>query len=113
MIPLNAFISAFTAFIKAAFRGKADVLADFGIKPPKATTPMTAEQKAVAAAKRAATREARGTKGPKAKKAVHGNITAELVVKPAPATTPEASPTTPATPPAQGATTGGTTTPQR
>jgi hypothetical protein len=107
---LNAFISAFTAFVKAAFRGKADALADFGIQPPKAKTPLTAEQKAVAAAKRAATREARGTKGPKAKKAVHGSITAELVVTPAPATTPKAPAAIPATPPAAAGPSGGGTT---
>jgi hypothetical protein len=109
MVGLNAFISAFTAFIKAAFRGKADVLADFGIQPPKVRTPLTAEQKAVAAAKRAATRAARGTKGPKAKKAVHGNITAELVVTPGHPTTPEAPQTAPATAPATAASSGGTT----
>jgi hypothetical protein len=94
---LNAFVSAFTAFVKLTFAGQAEVLADFGIKPPKVRTPMTAEQKAVAAAKRKATREARGTKGPKAKQAVHGDITAQLVVTP---TAQPATPQTPATAPA-------------
>jgi hypothetical protein len=88
---LDATLSAFTAFVKLSYRGKADALADFGLEPPKARTPMTAEQKAVAAVKRAATREARGTKGPKAKKAVHGSVTAELVVTPGTPTTPAAS----------------------
>jgi hypothetical protein len=111
-VTLDAFISAFTAFVKVAFRGKADALADFGLKPPKARTPLTAEQKAVVAAKALATREARGTKGPKAKTEVHGNITAKLVVTPAPATTPEAPAASPASPPAAVAPTGGTTTPQ-
>ncbi len=88
MPALIALVSAFKAFVKVSFRTRADTLADFGIKAPKARTPMTAEQKAVAAAKRAATREARGTKGPKARKAVHGSITAKLVVAPV---TPEAT----------------------
>jgi hypothetical protein len=99
MPALNALIEAFTDFVKLSFGPQADVLADFGIPAPKAKTPMTAEQKAVAAAKRNATREARGTKGPKAKQAVHGNITAQLVVTPA-SPPAEGSPTVPATEPA-------------
>ncbi len=101
----NAFVNAFTAFVKLAFRTKADVLADFGLQPPKARTPLTAEKKAVAAAKRAATREARGTKGPKAKKAVHGNITAEFVVRSGPSATTAAPATAPAAAPNGGGTT--------
>ena len=102
---LDAFISAFRGFVKLAFGNQADSLADFGMTPPKARTPATAEEKAVAAAKRAATRAARGTKGPKAKQAVHGNVTATLVVKPGPeasaGTTPPAQePATPAPQPA-------------
>ena len=96
MPALNESIRAFRAYIKVTFGGQADVLADFGMKPPKATTPMTAEQKAVAVAKRAATRVARGTKGPKAIQSVKGNITAKLVVEPG-TTPPPATP--PATPP--------------
>ena len=63
---LMAFISAFTAYVRLCFGSEADVLADFGLAPHKARTPMTAEQKAVAAAKRKATREARGTTSAKA-----------------------------------------------
>jgi hypothetical protein len=92
MPALYAFVQAYVAAIKVNFGTKADVLADFGVQPPKARTPQTAEQMAVAAAKRQATREKRGTTGPKAKKTVHGNVTAELVVTPAPATTPAAPP---------------------
>jgi len=51
------------------FAGDAAVLADFGLKARKARAPPTTEQKAAAKAKAEATREARGTKGPKAKKA--------------------------------------------
>jgi hypothetical protein len=80
---LDPFINAFTATVRFLFGTQPDALADFGLAPHKARTPQTAEQKAVAAAKREATRVARGTKGPKAKSEIHGNITAQLVVTPA------------------------------
>jgi hypothetical protein len=54
-------------------------LADFGPTPRTAAAPKTAEQKAAAAAKRSATRTARGTKGPKARKAVHSEGAAPRV----------------------------------
>jgi hypothetical protein len=75
-------IEELVAFIKVTFGNQPDVLSDFGLAPRKVPAPLTAEQKAVAAAKRKATRKARGTMGPKAKKAVKGQITAELVVTP-------------------------------
>jgi hypothetical protein len=80
---LDAFVNAFTATVRFLFGTQPEALADFGLAPHKARTPQTAEQKAVAAAKREATRVARGTKGPKAKSEIHGNITAQLVVTPA------------------------------
>jgi hypothetical protein len=100
---VNALVHEVTAFVLVNFGKQADVLADFGVKAPRAKTPMTAQAKAVAAAKRNATREARGTKGTKAKKAVHGDITAELVVTPAGTATPTATPA-PVTAPAAGTT---------
>ncbi|HEY6463270.1 MAG TPA: hypothetical protein VIY73_24050 [Polyangiaceae bacterium] len=42
-------------------------------------TPLTTEQKAAAAAKRASTRAARGTKGPKQKAKIKGTVTGVLV----------------------------------
>jgi hypothetical protein len=99
----DAFLGALVAFVRLTFGAQAGVLTDFGITPRKVRTPRTAEQKAVAAAKAKATREARGTRGPKAKQAVHGNVTAELVVKPgaqAPAAASTATPA-PATTPTQ------------
>lgn len=96
---LNAFISAFIAYVRLSFGSQADVLADFGLAPHKARTPQTAEEKAVAVAKRDATRAARGTKSPKAKSEIHGNVTAQLVVTPGePAPTP-AAPEVPAAAP--------------
>lgn len=64
MAPLRTFMDAFVTFVKAAFGSAPDVLADFGIQP-KSRTPLTVEAKAAAAAKRAATRVARNTMGPK------------------------------------------------
>jgi hypothetical protein len=77
-------MTSFTTFVRLTFGEQADVLADFGLEPTTVPTPLTAEQKAVAAAKRLATREARGTTSKKAKKDVKGNVTAKLVVTPIP-----------------------------
>ncbi len=104
MPALIAFIDAFEAFVRLTFGPASAVLTDFGLAPRKAPAPQTAEQKAVAAARRKATREARGTKGPKQKKGIHGNVTAQLVV------TPEESSAAPA-PAAAPATPGGSGTP--
>jgi hypothetical protein len=73
--PLRSQMAAYVAFVKASFSKSPDVLADFGLKPKKAKTPLTIEQKAAAAAKRKATRAARHTMGAKQKKQVKGTIT--------------------------------------
>ncbi len=83
MPALVAFMNAIEAFIRLTFSNDTAALADFGLQPRKRPAPQTAEQKAVAAAKRKATREARGTTSAKAKQAIKGNITAQLVVTPA------------------------------
>lgn len=102
--PLLLFMSAYVAFVRATFGNQPDVLADFGIPPKKARTPMTTEQKAASKAKAEATREARGTKGPKAKLAITGNVTGVTVTPvtaPAvPAPSPSPSPAAPAPAPA-------------
>ncbi len=87
----NAVINAFIALVRGMFGKSADVLADFGLSPPKARAPQTAEQKAVAAAKRKATRAARNTMGKNQKKSVKGAVKASLVVTPLPVSTPTAS----------------------
>jgi hypothetical protein len=71
---LGIFVDALVAYVKATFGGQPEVLADFGLQT-KTRAPLTVEQKAAAAAKRKATREARGTKGPKQKKVVKGDVT--------------------------------------
>jgi hypothetical protein len=77
-----AVIRAFETFVKITFGGSTDTLADFGLAPFKVRAPLTAEQKAVAVAKRAATREARHTAGKNQKKGLKGAVSATLVVTP-------------------------------
>jgi len=96
---VRALASAFTAFVRVTFGKQADVLGDFALAPRKVPPPKTLEQKQAIAAKALATREARGTVGPKAKKAITGTV--------APATTP-VTPTAPAAPAAPVATTTAT-----
>jgi len=90
-----AVATAFTRIVRGTFGSSADALADFGLAPPKARTPMTAEAKAIAVAKREATRKARGTMGKNQKKGIKGNVTASLVVTPASGSTSVATPASP------------------
>jgi hypothetical protein len=62
----------------------AQVLADFGFTPRKPRKPLTPAEKVVAAAKRAATRKARNTMGPKAKLDIKGTLTGPVVIEPTP-----------------------------
>jgi hypothetical protein len=100
---LRAFMLGFVQALRVLFGTQADVMADFGLPPKKARTPLTVEQKAAAAAKRKATRTARGTKSAKAKKGIKGDVTG-VVVTPvvveqiAPTPAPTAAPTTGAAP---------------
>jgi hypothetical protein len=88
-VAMNAFISAFVKIVRGMFGSQPDVLADFGLQAPKAKTPLTVEQKAAAAAKRKATRAARGTTGSKQKQSIKGNVTGVTVT---PVTAPPAAP---------------------
>ena len=91
----RATVRALESMVRGTFGSSADVLADFGLAPLKARVPRTAEEKAVSAAKSAATRKARGTMGKNQKKSVKGSITAKLVVTPvttSPVSTPVATP---------------------
>jgi hypothetical protein len=75
-------ILALKDLLLAQFGSASQTLADFGLTPRKVRTPMTVAQKAAAAAKREATRVARGTKGPKAKLAIKGTVTAPVETAP-------------------------------
>jgi hypothetical protein len=91
----TAVISAFVRIVRGTFGTSADALADFGLALPKARAPMTAEAKAVASVKRAATRAARGTIGKNKRKAIKGAVSATLVVTPSDGSHPVATPTAP------------------
>jgi hypothetical protein len=67
-----AVVSGVRQTLKIAFAGQFETLADFGLKPRKAPTPRTPEQKAASNAKAEATRKARHTMGPKAKARITG-----------------------------------------
>jgi hypothetical protein len=100
---LVAFMNAFEALVRVVFASDTAALADFGLAPRKVPAPKMAAEKAVAAAKRKATRAARGTKGLKARQAIHGNVTATLVVTPvAPAAEVPAAPAPKPSPAAPG-----------
>ena len=95
MPSLRAFMSAFEAYVRAAFGSSPDVLADFGIAP-KTRAPLTVEAKAAAAAKRASTRAARHTLGTKQRKAIKGDVTGVTltpITAPSPTVAATSSPT--------------------
>jgi hypothetical protein len=87
---LRSQMAALVAIVKGMFASQPDVLADFGLKPKKAKPPLTIGQMADAAAKRAATRAARHTMGPKQKQKVKGTITTIVTPPAAAAPTPTA-----------------------
>jgi hypothetical protein len=102
MPALRIFMDALATFVKAAYGTSPESLAAFGIVP-KARKQLTVEEKAAAAAKRAATRTARHTMGTKQKKVVKGDvvgITVTPVTAPAPVVKAASSPTAAATSPA-------------
>jgi hypothetical protein len=102
-------MSAIVQAVRTAFADQADVLADFGLPPKKVPTPLTVEQKAAAAAKREATRAARGTTSAKAKKGIKGAVTG-IVMTPIVAGAPAVqAPPAPTAGPTPGTATGGTT----
>jgi hypothetical protein len=79
--------------VLATFPGATQTLADFGLTPPKARTPLTVEKQAAAKAKAKATREARGTVGRVKRLAIRGNVTGvELTPVTSPAAAPPAQP---------------------
>jgi hypothetical protein len=85
---LRSQMAAFVTFVKATFGNSPDALADFGLKPKKTRASLTIGQLAEAAARRAATRAARHTMGPKQKQHVKGTITTIVTPPAAPAPAP-------------------------
>jgi ABC-type transporter Mla subunit MlaD len=60
-------IQIYERYLQATFANTVPILADFGLEPRKEPAPKTTEEKAAAAAKAKATREARGTTSKKQK----------------------------------------------
>jgi hypothetical protein len=85
------------SFLRVTFGTAAAQLAEFGMQPLKARTPLTSDKRVVAAAKAKATRTARGTTGKKKKLAVRGDVTGVVVtpvthaVPPSPTAAPAAA----------------------
>ena len=109
LVSAHAFYSNVVTNLKQVFGTNQAQLALFGIKPPKAKAQATTTTKAIAAAKRAATRQARGTKGSKQKLAITTAPKATLQVlapdgtpliggAPAPAPAASAAPAAPVAP---------------
>jgi hypothetical protein len=92
-------MKVYERLVLLTFANATQTLADFGLKPPKARTPLTTAQRAVRAAKAKATRTARGTTSKKQKLAIKGDVTGVTVTPiTAPTAAPPASPAAPAAP---------------
>jgi hypothetical protein len=91
------FLRDYTKFLRGTFGAGATLLADFGLQPPKARTPLTGEQVVARSAKAKATRAARGTTSKKQKLAVVGDVTGVVVT---PVTSSHPAPAAPTAPPA-------------
>jgi len=91
-------LRAYERLVLVTFAGATQTLADFGLAPPKARTPLTAQQLAARAAKAKATRTARGTTSKKQKLAIKGDVTGVIVtpVTTAGPSSPTAAPAVPA-----------------
>jgi len=83
-------VQAYRTWLVATYGNAPSTLADYGLTPRKAPTPLTAEQKVAKAAKAEATRTARGTMGKKQKKDVKGTVPATAPGTPSTASPPVA-----------------------
>ena len=97
---VRPFLGAYRSWVIATYGNAPAILADFGVTPPKARTPLTADQKAAAVAKRDATRAASHTLGPKQKKNIKGAVAVTAPHNVAPQAPTPVTPSTATTPPA-------------
>jgi hypothetical protein len=100
MPELRALMSALVQWVKVTRAGQNEVLAAFGIQP-KVRAPLTVEAQVAAVAKRAATRKARHTMGPVAKRRIKGDVVGVTVtpVVAGPSSVTVATPAAPHGPP--------------
>jgi hypothetical protein len=104
----NVVVHDLKQFVIGLFGAEASQLSDFGFTPRKKTV-LTPDQKVAAAAKRAATRKARGTVGPKAKLAIKGTVPTTAPATPAAPAAPAVTTTSSAPAPAPTGNTGNPT----
>jgi hypothetical protein len=91
---IKALLAAIKQLALSRFVDQPEILADFGLTPPKAKRVLTAEEQLAAAKLRASTRKARQTMGPRQRAKVKGKPPEPTPPAPAPA----APPVTPAPP---------------
>jgi hypothetical protein len=85
---LRVLYFAVISFVRVAYEGAPEILADFGLAPRKTRRPLSGEEMVAAVAKRASTRAARGTIGKKEKAAIRGHVTGVVVTPVTRATEP-------------------------
>jgi hypothetical protein len=97
----DVLVQAVRQTILTMYSTSPQILSDCGVTERKPRTPLTAEQRVIAAAKARATRAARGTMSAKKKATIKGTAPATIVVTasgssgaPEPAATPPAAPAT-------------------
>lgn len=73
------FLKGVRALVQGRHLGSHTTLQDFGMVPKKPPTKRTGEQRVVMTAKNRATREKRGTLGPKQKAAIRGDVTGVVI----------------------------------
>jgi hypothetical protein len=91
----TAITESFRLMVLAMYSQSPDTLSVFLMKPRKASV-RTPAQKALAAARAKATREARGTMGPKQKASIKGTVSTVTIGSPDPSPATPAEPTVPA-----------------
>lgn len=74
---LAAYLDKLAAGLKAYYGADSPTLGKFGVPIKRVPAKLTADQLAAKAAKARATREARGTKGKRQKKTIHGVVPAQ------------------------------------
>ena len=67
-------LRAYKRYLLATYGTATQTLADYGLEPAKARTPLTSAAQVTAALKAKATRTARGTRGPKQKALIKGTV---------------------------------------
>jgi hypothetical protein len=87
-------IRGYSSLLLAANGNAPATLADYGLSPRKAKTPLSTEAQAAANAKIVATRKARNTMGTQQKKLVKGTVPTALTAPQAPPATTSPTPTT-------------------